>query len=233
MEFDISVIVPYWSILARGLANTIAFSVGSIIAGLGVGWLVALAARSGKRVLRLPARSFVEVLRNTPFLIQVFIVYYVLPALGVSLSVAAAGLLSLSLFAAAYFAESIRGAIASVPKGQTDAARAIGMSYWLTLRRVVVPQMMGYLLPALTNNMIGVVKESSVLSIITLPEVTMATQVVVGETFSAVEGYTVTALLYWGLTSTIAAGMSRLERRTPAHRLAALGATRPMVIDAQ
>jgi polar amino acid transport system permease protein len=233
VAFDLSVITPYWPLLARGLANTVLFSAGSIAFGLGLGLVLALGARSPRRAIRIPARAFVEVFRNTPFLIQVFVVYFVLPATGVSLGVATAGLLALSLFAGAYFSESIRGAIASVPRGQTDAARAFGMSYAVTLRRVVVPQMMAYLLPALTNNMIGVVKESSVLSIITLPEVTMATQVVAGETFSAVEAYTTTALLYWVLTAAIAAGMSRLERRTPTYRLAAAGAAQPMVTDAQ
>jgi polar amino acid transport system permease protein len=220
VTFNLSSIASYWVILAQGVANTVLFSAGSIVFGLAVGLLLALGTRSRNRALRLPAFAFIALFRNTPFLIQVFVIYFVLPALGLSLSVATAGLLSLSLFAGAYFAESIRGAIASVPRGQTDAARAFGMSYGLSLRRVVMPQMMGYLLPAMTNNMIGVIKESSILSIITLPELTMATQVIAGETFSLAEAFTVTALIYWALTGALVNAMSKLERRTPAYRLA-------------
>jgi His/Glu/Gln/Arg/opine family amino acid ABC transporter permease subunit len=231
MAFDVSVFTGYWLIIAKGLLNTVLFSTGSIIGGLAVGVLLALGRLSRRRLLRIPARGVVEVLRNTPFLIQVFIIYYVLPALGISLAVATAGLLSLSLFAGAYFAESIRGAILAVPRGQMDSARATGMSYRLAMRRIIFPQMLGYLIPALTNNLIGVVKDSAVLSIITVPEITMATQVVLGETFSPVEAYTLTALLYWALTSAIAAGMSRLERRTAAFRgVAAPLSARPLAI---
>lgn len=233
MGFDPSVITSYWLLFAKGLANTVVFSAGSIVGGLGVGVVLALGQLSRRRMLRGPARAVVEVLRNTPFLIQVFVVYYVLPPLGISLSVATAGLLSLSLFAGAYFAESIRGAISAVPRGQMDSARATGMSYGLAMRRIIFPQMLGYLIPALTNNMIGVVKDSSVLSIITLPEVTMATQVVLGETFSPTEAYAVTALLYWALAATIAASMGRLERRTAAHRLGAISTATRIAIEAE
>jgi His/Glu/Gln/Arg/opine family amino acid ABC transporter permease subunit len=222
MGFDLSVITSYWLLLARGLANTILFSAGSIAGGLCIGVFLALGQISRKRMLRMPSRMLVELLRNTPFLIQLFLIYYALPSLGVSLSVATAALLSLSLFAGTYFAESIRGAISSVPRGQMDSARAVGMSYGLAMRRIIFPQMLGYLLPALTNNMIGVVKFSSILSIITLPEVTMASQIVLGETFSVTEAFTVTALLYWSLTTAITMGMSRLERRTATHRLGAI-----------
>ena len=231
MGFDFSVITSYWLILARGCVNTILFSAGSIAVGLWMGVFLALGQISRKNILRIPARMLVEFLRNTPFLIQVFLLYFALPSLGVSLSVSTAALLSLSLFAGAYFAESIRGAISSVPRGQMDSARAVGMSYVLAMRRIIFPQMLGYLLPSLTNNMIGVVKFSSILSVITLPEVTMASQIVLGETYSATESFTVTALLYWSLTAAIAMGMSRLERRTITHRLGRGTPSQPIVFD--
>ena len=223
MAFDISVILSNWGLFARGLTNTILFSTIAIVGGVCVGAIVALGRISRLTWLRLPASFFVEIVRNTPFLIQVFIAYYVLPAFGVSLDATTAGIASLLIFAGAYFSESIRGAILSVPKGQMDAARATGMSYLLAMRRVIFPQMLGYLIPSITNQSIGVVKESSVLSIITVPEVTMAAQIVLGVTFGAIEAYTAVALLYWIVTATLAKGMRRLERRTLAYHLPGSG----------
>ncbi|HKV43105.1 MAG TPA: amino acid ABC transporter permease [bacterium] len=220
MRFDSSIIVSHWPIFARGLGVTILFCVASSLGGLLLAVPVALGRLSGKVWLRAPAGIFVEAIRDTPFLVQAFIIFFVLPGLGMPISSTTAGILALSLYGGAYFAESIRGAILSVPKGQVDAARALGMSYLLAMRRVVFPQMMAYLIPPLTNQLIGLIKDSSVLSIITVPELTMATQNVLGTTFAPVEAFSMVALLYWLLTSTVAALMGRLERQTATYRAA-------------
>lgn len=213
MRFDLSVLTSSYLVFAHGLLNTLVFSALGIVGGLLAGSLAAVARLSRRRLLRSVAVSYVELFRNTPFLVQVFVFYYVLPQFGLSLPVVAAGLLALSLFSGAYMCESIRGAISSVPRGQVDAARATGMSYPLTMRRIVVPQMVHYLVPPLTNNMIGVVKDSAILSVITVPELAMAAQVVVGETFGAAEVFAVSALLYWLTCGMIETGMRRLHRR--------------------
>jgi len=148
------------------------------------------------------------------------VMFFVVPALGVPISATAAGISALTLYGGAYFAESIRGAILSVPRGQVDAARAAGMSEALAMRRIVLPQRMAFLIPPLTNQLIGLIKDSSVLSIITVPELTMATQTVLGTTFAPVEAYSMVALLYWGLTAAVAALMGRLEQHTPTQRAA-------------
>jgi His/Glu/Gln/Arg/opine family amino acid ABC transporter permease subunit len=220
LSFDISILVSNWPIFAKGLGVTLQFCAVSSVCGLGLAVLVALGRLSGRAWLRVPASAFVEVIRDTPFLVQVFVIYFVLPATGIAMSTTAAGLLALSLYAGAYFAESIRGAILSVPKGQMDAARATGMSYLLAMRRIIFPQMMAYLIPPLTNQLIGLVKDSSVLSIIAVPELTMATQSVLGTTFGAAEAFSMVALLYWLLTSALAVCMSYLERHTPTYRSA-------------
>jgi His/Glu/Gln/Arg/opine family amino acid ABC transporter permease subunit len=219
MQFDFSVLVANWPLFAGGLARTIALCAASACLGLALGVVLALGRLSRRASLRVPAVVFIEIVRDTPFLVQAFLIFFGLPALGFPIKATTAGILSLSLYAGAYFAESIRGAILSVYKGQMDAARAVGMSYLLGMRRVVFPQMMGYLIPPLTNQLIGVVKDSSVLAIITVPELTMLTQSVFGTTFAAVEVYTMVAVLYWLLTATIAAGMGYLERRTPTYRI--------------
>jgi len=220
MKFDISVITSNWELFARGLGVTVLFCVVSSVFGLCLGLLVALARLSRSAWLRGPAAAFVEMIRDTPFLVQAFVIFFVIPALGMRISATTAGIAALTLYGGAYFAESIRGAILSVPRGQVDAARASGMSHALTMRRIVFPQMMAYLIPPLTNQIIGLIKDSSVLSIITVPELTMATQRVLGTTFAPVEAFSVAALLYWALTAGLAALMGRLEHHAPTRRAA-------------
>lgn len=220
MSFDLSVIAFGLPIFAEGLINTALFCAVAIAAGLPLAAVLALARLSRRGIFRLPATAFVEILRNTPFLVQVFLLYFALPALGMRLGATAAGLVALTAYAGAYFAEAIRGAILSVPRGQLESARALGMPYLRAVRRIVAPQMMGYLLPALTNQMIGVIKDSAVLSVITVPEMAMAAQQVLGETFAPVESYVMVAVLYWALTAAVAALMMHLENRfaAPARR---------------
>jgi His/Glu/Gln/Arg/opine family amino acid ABC transporter permease subunit len=213
MSFDLSVIAYGLPIFAEGLVNTVLFCAVAIAGGLPLATALALARLSRRRIFRLPATGFVETLRNTPFLVQVFLLYFALPALGIRLGATTAGLVALTAYAGAYFAEAIRGAILSVPRGQLESARALGMPYLRAVRRIVAPQMMGYLLPALTNQMIGVIKDSAVLSVITVPDMAMAAQQVLGETFAPVESYVMVAVLYWVLTAGVAALMMKLERR--------------------
>src|SRR5262249_40294317 len=133
--------------------------------------------------------------------------------------------------AAAYFSEAIRGAILSVPRGQSESARALGLPYPRTLRRIVAPQMMGYLLPALTNQIIGVVKDSAILSVITVPEMAMAAQQVLGETFGPVESYTMAALAYWVITTAVTSLMSRLEKATAVGKTREIGSMAIMMAE--
>jgi His/Glu/Gln/Arg/opine family amino acid ABC transporter permease subunit len=213
MDFDFSVVAFGLPILLRGLVNTVLFCVIALPSGLVLGTAVAVLRLSHRRIARFPAATFVEIIRDTPFLVQAFLLFYGLPPFGIRLSAATAGILVLSIHSGAYFAEAIRGAILSVPKGQLEAARALGMSYFRGMRRIVFPQMLGYLLPALTNQIIGAIKDSAVLSVITAPELSMAAQMVLGESFSPVETYAMVASLYWALIAAVSAGLMRLEKR--------------------
>jgi len=212
MDIELSLVTYAMPILLKGMGNTLFFCVIAMVVGFVLAVGIALARLSRRALLRLPAQWFVEVIRNTPFLVQAFLVFFALPKLGIRFSATSAGIIVLSLYASAYFTEAIRGAILSVPRGQMEAARAVGMPYFRAMRRIVFPQMLGYLLPALTNQVIGVIKESAALSIITVPEAAMAAQVVLGVSFSPVETYIMVALLYWLVTATIAAIMLKVER---------------------
>jgi His/Glu/Gln/Arg/opine family amino acid ABC transporter permease subunit len=216
MTFDLAVLTFGLPILLKGLVNTILFCAIAIVCGFVIACLIALSRLSRRWFLRLPALWFVEFFRNTPFLVQAFILFFAFPRLGIRIEATLAGILVLSLYAGAYFSESIRGAILSVPKGQLESARALGMPYLRAMRRIVLPQSLGYLLPATTNQIIGVIKDSAALSVITVPELSMAAQVVLGVSFSPVETYVMVALLYWALTACVSALMVYAERRVAA-----------------
>ena len=218
MTFDLELIKTAWPLLIKGFGWTIIISLSSIALGLVMGLLAALGTLSTWRMFRWLANAYVEVIRGTPFLIQVFLIYYALPSIGLDIPAIAAGILSLGLYSGAYVAEIFRGGVGTVPRGQSDSARALGMSYFTTLRRIIIPQIMGLILPPLANHFITLVKESSMLSVITVPELTMIGQMVIGITFSPVEIYVVTALLYWVFNTGLATLSQKLERNLTAFR---------------
>lgn len=217
MRFDVSVIINGAPALLHGLLNTVLFCASGATAGIVVGTVAAITRLSGPAPLRWIVIAYVEVIRDTPFLIQAFLLFFGLAYFGISLSAATAGLLVLTLYAGANFSESIRAAILSVPKGQTDAARALGLSYLVAMAKVVFPQAWGFLIPSLTNQVVGLIKESAALSVITVPEMAMAAQVIVGDTFSPVETYVAITALYWLLITALIWMFRRLERWRSSH----------------
>jgi His/Glu/Gln/Arg/opine family amino acid ABC transporter permease subunit len=218
MSFDFSIFVTYWPLILRGLLLTIAASILGLLLSLIFATLVVLARLARNRMAVYAALSFVEVMRDLPFMVVLFLLFYLPPAVGLRWPAFAIGVITLGLYAAAYFSEIMRGAINSVPRGQMDSALALGMSRIQALRHVIVPQMMGYFLPPATNQAVTVVKESSILSTITVAELTMAGEVIQGYTYSPIEVFAVVSLLYWLMCT----GVSRLGRKlesalVPAH----------------
>lgn len=211
MTFDWAILAEYWPVILRGLGITIASSVIGIACGLIVGLLIALLRMSRNRGASLCAAAYIELGRNLPFMIIAFLIFYGLPRWGLNMPAFVVGSIALSLYAGAYFAEIIRAAILSVPKGQMESARATGMSRTQALRHVIFPQMMGFFLPPATNQAIMVVKESSILSTITVTELTMAGQIIQGYTYSPVEAFVTAAVLYWLICSAVSRLGARLE----------------------
>ncbi|KRB70680.1 amino acid ABC transporter permease [Noviherbaspirillum sp. Root189] len=155
-------------------------------------------------------RAFVWLVRGTPFLAQLFVLYFGLPQLGITLNAVQATVLGLSLYGAAYFAEIFRATWQSIPRGHIEAARIFGLSRWRILHHIETPQAGRLAIPMLTNQAILILKESSVASIITVPELTMTAGTVVAETFSYIEPYLLLGLIYWLL----ALSLSWLGRTT-------------------
>ncbi len=212
MNFDFNVIVEGFPLLLKGLGYTLLICGIALPVGFSIGLLCALGRLSGIRPLQYLIIGYIELVRNTPFLIQVYLVFFVLPTAGLRLDGVTVGIVTLAVYCGAYFAENVRGAIQTISAGQTEAAKALGISYWTIQRRVIFPQMMSYLIPTTTNLTLSLIKESAILSVITVPELTYQAQVIIGRTFAPVEGFTIIALMYWGLNSLVAFAMKRWER---------------------
>ena len=213
MSIDLSIFINYGPQLFLGFLMTIKIVISAIILGIPFGLVLALGQRSRLKLVRVLSASFIEIFRNTPFIIQVFMFFYVLPFYGFHLPAAYVGIVALAAFGSAYFAEVIRGGINAVAKGQLESARATGMSDWQAMRYVVLPQTLPIILPAMTNQTLSLVKESAVLSTITVGELTMAAITVQGETFRPFEAFIMIAMMYWALNETIAIFMRRVERK--------------------
>jgi His/Glu/Gln/Arg/opine family amino acid ABC transporter permease subunit len=226
VAFDIDVITTHWPILVEGFGVSVVVASGAFVLGLAAGSVVALMKLSSVPPLRWVAVAYIELFRNVPFLIQIFLAYYMLPFYGLRLSAVMVGTLTLGLYVSAYFAEIIRGAVLSVPRGQMDSAIATGMSRAQALRHVIAPQMLGVLLPPLTSQTLSMVKETSLLSSITVKELTMAGLIVQGITFSPIETFAMVAGLYWAFNTMLAAVALWLERVLQPYRRAA-AAPRP------
>src|SRR5215510_15144190 len=216
-QFDWSIVARYGGSFIEGAVTTLAVSVAATLIGLVIGMLTALARLSPWAPLRGAARAYVEVVRGTPLLVQLFFLYAALPLYGIRLSAVAAGIVAQSLYTGAFAAEIFRAGITSVHRGHVEAARSLGMSYGQAMRRIVAPLMGVQVLPPLTSEFTGVIKWSSLLSVVTVPELTYAAYRAIGETYSAIEPLLIAGLLYWLLNDLVVFGGRRLERRLTRH----------------
>jgi His/Glu/Gln/Arg/opine family amino acid ABC transporter permease subunit len=221
MSFDPQVIIANWPFLARGLALTLLISAIAIPTGFLLGVGIALLRLRGTRLLRGAAILYLEINRNIPFLIQVFLLYFGLPFVGLKVDALTVGIVALAAYAAAYFSEAVRGAVLTIPAGQSEAALALGLGYALVFRKVIFPQIIGYLIPASANLTITLIKESAALSIITVAELTYMAQYVLATTFAPVETFVALAAIYWIVTSTLARLFAIAEYRLQPYRAAA------------
>jgi polar amino acid transport system permease protein len=211
---DWNIIVHYFPFLFKGALLTLNISVLSLILGLIFGLIAALCKLAGNPLLRWPAVFYIWLIRSTPLLVQLFIIYFGFPQMGIDLGPFFSGVLGLALNVGAYNAETIRGGIISVPGGQTEAARSLGMSAGLAMRRIILPQALRIIIPPLGNNFIILIKDTSLVSTITLVELTLTAQRLIGSTYKPFEMYVMAAALYAVLTSSASLLLAGLEKRT-------------------
>ncbi|HLV16589.1 MAG TPA: cystine ABC transporter permease [Pseudomonas sp.] len=205
---------PY---LLRGAVYTVLLSLGGMFFGLLLGFALALMRLSRLRLLRGIARVYVSFIRGTPLLVQLFMIYYGLPQLGIQLDPIPSALIGFSLNMAAYLSEILRGAIGAIDRGQWEAAASIGMSGGQTLRRVILPQAARTALPPMGNSFISLVKDTSLAATIQVPELFRQAQLITARTFEIFTLYLAAALIYWVLASGLSWAQHRLELRASRH----------------
>ena len=214
---DADFLAHYGPILLRGFGVTILAWAFGTAAGMALGLAVALARRYGPRPLGWLLRAYIEVIRGTPFLVQLFVLYYGGPLVGLRLDAVPAGLLGLTIYGSPYFAEIFRAGMEAVPRGQVEAARAMGFAEPEIVARILLPLGLVSALPALVNFAIVLTKETVILSIITVPELMYRVQTMSAETYRFLEANLVLALFFWALVEAISRAGRRIEARVTRH----------------
>ncbi|MCP1119533.1 amino acid ABC transporter permease [Robbsia andropogonis] len=195
-----------------GIGYTLRYTLITIVAGMGVGLLVGLGRLSTARWIAGPFRFYVEIFRCSPVLVQLIWFYYALPVLtGVQMSAATASVLALTLYGGAFYSELVRGGVLSIDRGQAEAAKALGMRRHLIMLRIILPQACRRMIPALMNQSIMQLKNTSLLSVLALPDVLYQGQTIAHETFRPLESYSIVALVYLALLLPATFASRRIE----------------------
>ncbi|EIK98440.1 amino acid ABC transporter permease [Pseudomonas sp. M47T1] len=203
--------------LLKGAEFTVLLSLGGMFFGLLLGFGLALMRLSRFMMLRGISRVYVSFFRGTPLLVQLFVIYYGLPQIGIELDPLPAALIGFSLNMAAYVCEILRAAISSVDRGQWEAAASIGMTRGQTLRRAILPQAARTALPPLGNSFISLVKDTALAATIQVPELFRQAQLITARTFEVFTMYLAAALIYWVLASALSVLQNHLEARVNRH----------------
>ena len=213
-EWNFHFLWQYQALILKGVAVTIGFTAGTVVLGLLVGMLIAMGRMTGRKLVTIPLVAFVELFRCTPVLVQLIWVYYALPVLtGLELSPAGAAILTLSCYGGAFYAEIIRGGIVSIEPGQWDAGRAVGLRPWPLMRLVILPQALRRMVPPLVNQSILQLKNTSLVSILAVPDLLYQGQLITSATYRPLESYTMVAVVYFLILFPLTHLAGRLERR--------------------
>ncbi|MEK9196996.1 amino acid ABC transporter permease [Ureibacillus sp. 179-F W5.1 NHS] len=199
--------------LLKGAYYTLLITVVSMFFGLIIGLITAVARLKGNRFLRMIARVYVSIIRGTPPLVQIVIVYYGLVDYGIEFGPLTAACIALSINIGAYVSEAFRGAIESVPKGQTEAAIATGMTERQAMRRIVIPQAVRYAIPPLGNTFVGMLKETSLVSVIAVTELMRSAQLLVSQYYVYMPFYLAIAVMYWIMSTFFTFILHKIEKR--------------------
>ncbi|MDY2737300.1 amino acid ABC transporter permease [Intestinibacter sp.] len=217
---DFSVLSGYYGVFIQGAKTTIIISLVSLVIGFVLGLLICLMKMSKIKILRWPASAYVQILRGTPLFVQIFIIYFGLPQLGIQFpdigpfsSDFVSGAFALSINSSAYIAEIFRSGIQAVDKGQMEASRSLGLGYVDAMRYVIVPQAVKNVLPALANEFITLVKESSIISVIGVQELMFKAGIVRTALYRPFEPYIMAAIMYLVMTTILSLLVGLLEKK--------------------
>lgn len=213
MGLDFSIVPKYLDVILLGCAWTVGISVAAALLSFVGGILFAVIALYAPWIIRQPFRLIEWVFMGTPLLLQLFLIYFGLVQIGIDLPAFVAGTIGLGLHFAVYNSELIQTAILSVDKGQMEAARTLGLSRGEALRKVVVPQAVHAVIPPIGNNMIALLKDSALVSVIGVSELTLSAQRVIGKTYRPFEFYLVAAAFYYVINLCMEWVQRHIERR--------------------
>jgi polar amino acid transport system permease protein len=208
----INVFVNAFPFLMDGLVFTVELALSSIAIGFVIGIIVGISRSYGKKWSYMISTGFVEVIRGTPLLVQLFIFYFALPQIGIRLSPIIASIISFSINSGAYQAEYIRGAIQSVDTGQMKAALSIGMTKWQAITRVVMPQALIKVIPSWTNEFVYLIKYTSVAYLVGVPELMAQGEFIASRNFEFMNVFLSVAIIYLVIVLFITWGFSRIEK---------------------
>ena len=206
-------VLDNWRFLLQGAYYTLLITIVSMFFGLILGLIIAIMRVKGNTFLRNISRFYVSIIRGTPPLVQIFIVYYGLSDYGIELPSIVAACIALSINIAAYIAEAFRGALQSVPKGQLEAAVASGMTEGQAMKRIIIPQAVRYAIPPIGNTFVGMLKETSLVSAIAVTELMRAAQLLVAQYYVYMPFYIMIALMYWAMSVFFTFILNRVEKR--------------------
>ena len=214
MDFDVSPVWAGWRDLAHGAAVTIEVTTGAIVLGCAIGLLIGLGRLDPRRKLVYGAcTAYVSFVRGTPLLVQLFIWFFGLPHFGINLPAFFCGVVGMGMYSGAYVSEIVRGAIQSVDRGQMEAARSLGMPYRMAMREIVVPQAVIRMIPALGNEFIALIKNSSLVSLLTIADLMHEGQKIISVSYRSLEVYLAVAMVYFVLTNATGLLLRQVERR--------------------
>jgi His/Glu/Gln/Arg/opine family amino acid ABC transporter permease subunit len=217
--FDLHQVTGNVDVLVAGAVTTLKLSALSMVFAAIVGLLLAVLRSSRLRVVSVASRAWIELIRGTPLLVQMYILYYGLPSLGITLSPMTAAALALAINSGAYIGEILRAAVQAVPRAQSESSRAVGMGFVTTQIRVVYPQALPLALPGLVGEAIDIVKWSAIGSIVVVPEATQVVTQIVAQSYRGFGiMFLLLALFYLVLTASLAALGRKLEQRLTRYR---------------
>nr|WP_065571369.1 amino acid ABC transporter permease [Microbacterium oleivorans] len=207
------ILTSFWPMFSAGITVTIPLALISFAIGLVLAIAAALMRISGNRLLSGIARFYISAIRGTPLLVQIFVIFYGLPQIGVRIDAYLAAVIALSLNVGGYAAEVIRAAILSVPKGQWEAAFTVGLPRATALRRIILPQAARVSVPPLSNTFISLVKDTSLVASITVAEMFRVAQNIAAFSLDFLVIYIEAAFIYWLFCLVLSFGQDRIERR--------------------
>lgn len=211
--FDPQLALDSFPYVLSGIWLTLLIAIVSMVVGLIIGFFIALARTSNLLFLQWPARLYISFMRGVPILVILFLLYFGFPVIGVEFTAMQAALIGFSLNSAAYMAEILRSSLSSVDIGQWESSKALGLTYWQSMRRIILPQSVRIAVPPLSNVLMDLIKASSLAAMITVPEMFQKARTIGAREYDLLTLLILVALMYWAICSVMTVLQNYLEKR--------------------